>query len=157
MKAELTEEHAFLRKLVGLWDMVEENGGPATGDHAWRETVRSLHGIWFLAEGRGKMPDGADASSVLTLGYDPAKGKYVGSWIGSMMNHMWVYEGVLDPDGRTLRLDTSGPDFEKEGVTARYREELAFENDDDRTFTSYVMKPDGAWHRIMQVRYRRIG
>ena len=40
MKAEITEQHAFLRKLVGLWDMVEENGGPATGEHAWRETVR---------------------------------------------------------------------------------------------------------------------
>lgn len=157
MKAELTQQHAFLQKLVGLWEAVEENGAAATADQAWKETVRSLHGIWFLAEGSGKMPDGADASSLLTLGYDPARGKYVGSWIGSMMNHMWVYEGTLDVHGRTLLLDTSGPDFENDGKTARYREELTFETDDDRTFTSHVMAPDGQWRRLMQVRYRRIG
>lgn len=157
MKAELTGEHAFLQKLVGNWEMVDETGGMATEGDVWRETVRSLHGVWFLAEGQGKMPDGADASSQLMLGYDPAKGKYVGSWIGSMMNHMWVYEGALDAYGRTLLLDTTGPDFENEGQTARYREHLAFEDDDNRTFSSHVMTPEGSWRQFMMVRYRRAG
>jgi hypothetical protein len=157
MKAELTKEHAFLQKLVGNWEMLGETTDVTPDEHGWQESVRSLHGIWFLAEGHGKMPDGADASSLLTLGYDPAKGKYVGSWIGSMMNHMWVYEGALDADGRTLLLDTTGPDFENEGQTARYREHLAFEDDDNRTFSSHVMTPEGSWRQFMMVRYRRTG
>jgi hypothetical protein len=154
MKAELTGEHAFLQKLVGHWEMI---GDTADSEQTWRETVRSLHGVWFLAEGKGKMPDGAEGSSLLTLGYDPARRNFVGSWIGSMMNHFWVYEGALEADGSALLLDTTGPDFENAGKTARYRERLAFEDDDNRTFSSHLMTPEGSWRQFMLARYRRIG
>ncbi len=155
MKAELTKEHGFLQKLVGRWEAVGESADVPVTDAVWRESVRSLYGVWFVADGHGKMPDGSDASTVLTLGYDPAKGRYVGTWIGSMMNHMWVYEGALDDSGRTLVLDTAGPDFENEGQTARYREHMTFEDDDNRTFSSHVLTPDGAWRPFMIMRYRR--
>ena len=57
-------------------------------------------GAWFVAEGNGQMPDGSGAATtVLTLGYSPSKGKYVGTWIGSMMDHMWIYDGEVSPDG----------------------------------------------------------
>ena len=31
-----------------------------------------------------------------TLGYDPAKKKYVGTFIASVMTHLWIYSGSLD-------------------------------------------------------------
>jgi hypothetical protein len=154
MKAELTKEHAFLQKLIGTWEVVAESPEVYV-ETTWLENVRSLHGVWFMAEGHGEMPGGGEASTVLTLGYDPVRGKYVGTWIGSMMNHLWVYEGALDETGRTLKLDTTGPDFENEGRTARYQEHLTFEDDDNRTFSSHVLMPDGSWRQFMMARYRR--
>ena len=85
--AEVLKEHAFLEKMVGDWTVAASD---MTGDKPWQETVRSLQGIWFVAEGAGQMSDGKQATTILTLGYDSSKGKYVGSWIGSMMDYMIV-------------------------------------------------------------------
>ncbi|MEZ2132543.1 MULTISPECIES: DUF1579 domain-containing protein [unclassified Sinorhizobium] len=147
------KEQEFLQKLVGVWDVEAEN--PEHQSSGWTETVRSLHGIWFVAEGHGEMPGGGAASTVMTLGYDPAKDKYVGTWIGSMMNHMWVYEGFVDETGKVLNLDTTGPDFEKEGETATYREAITLLDDDNRTFTSSIRTADGSWKEFMKAKYRR--
>ncbi len=37
------------------------------------ESVRSLGGLWILAEGRGEMPGGGAMTTMMTLGYDPQK------------------------------------------------------------------------------------
>lgn len=146
-------EHGFLQKLVGTWEVTAKD---MTGDDPWTEVVRSLHGIWFVAEGTGNMPGGGAATTVLTLGFDPAKGKYVGSWIGSMMSHMWVYEGEVSADGTTLSLYTSGPDFADPGKTGEYREQIVFADDDHRIFTSCARQADGSWNQFMEARYTRM-
>ncbi len=144
-------EHAFLERLVGTWDVTSE----MSGDTPWVETVRSLSGIWVIAEGRGDMPGGeGPATTVLTLGYYAAKGKYVGTWLGSMMDYLWVYEGEVEPDGRTLSLYTTGPSMNGEGM-ADYREQITFLTDDHRTFTSSAKQPDGSWKYFMEAHYRR--
>lgn len=146
-------EHAFLQKMVGTWDVTSED---MTGAELWTEEVRSLHGIWFVAEGKGEMPcGGGPGATVLTLGYDPAKGKYVGSWIGSMMAHMWVYEGEVSGDGKTLSLYTTGPDFADPAKTGEYREQIVFADDDHRVFTSSAKQPDGSWKQFMEAHYSR--
>ena len=75
------------------------------------ESVRSVGGLWTMGEGRGEMPDGKPAVTVMTLGYDPQSKRFVGTFIGSMMTHMWIYNGTLDASGKVLTLDTEGPDF----------------------------------------------
>jgi len=67
--------------------------------------VRSLGGLWILAEGRGEMPGGAPATMLMTLGYDPAKNRFVGTWVGSMMTHLWVYQGWLNETGRGMSVN----------------------------------------------------
>ena len=129
---------------------------PNSPEVEWVENVRSLNGLWIVAEGSGKLPDcGDDATTILTLGYDPVKKSYVGTWIGSMMTHMWVYNGAVDEAGKTLVLDTEGPDFAEEGKTAKYREIITFADSDHRTFTSEVRSDDGSWKQIMTARYVR--
>jgi hypothetical protein len=149
--AEVQKEHAFLERLVGTWDV---HAPDMTGERPWTETVRSLHGIWFVAEGTGEMSDGKPATTVLTLGYDSAKGKYIGNWIGSMMDYMWVYEGEVDASGKVLSLYTNGPAFTGDGL-ADYREQITFTDDDHRSFVSSAKQPDGTWKQFMEAHYAR--
>src|SRR5687768_17755328 len=44
--------------------------------------------------------DGTDMTAVITVGFDPAKGNFVGTWVGSMMTNLWVYKGWLEEDGK---------------------------------------------------------
>ena len=41
--------------------------------------------LWLLAEGRSEMPGGGTGTMLITLGFDPARGRYVGTWVGSLM------------------------------------------------------------------------
>ncbi|CDZ31273.1 ABC-type uncharacterized transport system, permease and ATPase component [Neorhizobium galegae bv. officinalis] len=146
-------EHGFLERMVGLWEVTSTSMGH---DEKWVEVCRALNGIWFVAEGSGEMPGGGGpATTILTLGYDPAKGKYVGTWLGTMMNHLWVYEGEVSDDGSTLNLYTSGPDFANPGKTGDYREQIIFTDDDHRTFNSSAKQPDGTWQQFMEAHYAR--
>ena len=89
MHAKPQKEHEWLQTLVGEWTIEGECiMGPdqppmkSTGT----ESVRSLGGLWTIGEGRGEMPDGSGpSSSIMTLGYDPQKGHFVGSFVASMM------------------------------------------------------------------------
>lgn len=91
MNAKPQKEHEWLHKLVGDWTYETvappEPGKPAT-KATGAESVRSLGGLWVLAEGRGDMPGGAPAKTLMTLGYDTDKKRYVGTWIGSMMTYL---------------------------------------------------------------------
>ena len=119
------------------------------------ESVRSLEGVWVVCEGRGEMPAGAPSTTIMTLGYDPAKGRYVGTWIGSMMTYLWVYDGWLDPTGRVLTLEAEGPDMEEDGKLARYRDVIEIKSDDYRTMTAQVLGSDGEWRGFMTAYYHR--
>jgi len=158
MQAEPQQEHQWLQKLVGEWayelDAVMEPGKPPEKFRG-TETVRSLGGLWVLCEGKGAMPGGGTTTTLMTLGYDPARKKFVGTFIGSMMTHMWVYEGELAADGKSLVLDANGPSFTSEGQMADYKDVIAFEGDDLRTLSSSTPGPDGVWKSFMTATYRR--
>lgn len=150
-------EHEWLQRLVGDWtyemDVPGEPGRKFTGT----ETVRSHGGLWITAEGRGRMPNGGETSSSLTIGYDPQKGCYVGTWIGSMMTHLWRYEGFLDASGRVLTLESEGPNFMKPGTTAKFRDIVEIISDDERIFRGTIQGEDGQWQEMMRMRHRRAG
>ncbi|GGG16015.1 hypothetical protein GCM10010964_00420 [Caldovatus sediminis] len=156
--AEPQAEHRWLRQLVGAWRYeVECTMGPGQpmSKSSGTETVRTLGGLWVVAEGRGEMPGGGPATMLLTLGFDPRRGRFVGSWAGSMMTHLWVYDGALDAAGKVLTLDTEGPDFTAEGKHARYQDVIILEDDDHRLLTGRRLGDDGRWHVLMTARYHR--
>ena len=161
MKAEVATEHAWLRRLVGEWsfemasmDGVEQPPGTMAGT----ETVRALGDIWVLCEGRGQMPEGSPSMTLMTLGFDPTQRCFVGTWIGSMMNHLWVYRrGTLDAAQRLLNLDAEGPSFGgKPGEMAQYREIIEIVGADERLLHGNLQGADGQWTRFMTPRYRRV-
>src|SRR5688572_26440804 len=89
--------------------------------------------------GRERCPGGGTATMMLTLGYDPRTTRFVGTWVGSMMTHLWVYEGVLDATERVLTLNADGPDMSAEGKIAKYQDIIELRSDDHRTLSSQML------------------
>jgi hypothetical protein len=152
------KEHQWLQKLVGEWTYeAEADMGPGKAPERAKgvETVRSIGGLWIVAEGQGEMPGGGPATSIMTLGYDPRTKKFTGTWIGSMMTQLWVYEGSLDPSEKVLTLAAEGPSMTDESKTATYHDVIHVESDDHRILKAHVRGSDGKWQHFMTSHYRR--
>lgn len=149
------KEHQWLQRLVGEWtfenECIAEPGKPPLKSSG-TDSVRSLGGIWIVCEGQGDMPGGGISHAIMTLGYDPAKNRFVGSFIASVMSNLWVYEGNLA--GNVLTLDCEGPSFSPQGGMAKYQDIIEFISDDHRTLSSQIYA-DGKWQRFMLAHYRR--
>lgn len=158
MQAEPQKEHEWLRQLVGEWTSemtcrMAPDQPPMTSTGS--ESVRSLGGLWTIGEGQGDAPDGTPVGSVMTLGFDPAKGRFVGTFIASMMSAFWHYEGALDASGKVLTLDTEGPSMAGDGRTAKYQDVITIVSPEHRTLTSRIQGEDGGWTEFMSAHYRR--
>lgn len=158
MNAEPKPQHRWLQRFLGEWTCETEcSMGPDKPKEKFTstESVRSIGDLWIAGHGEGQMPGGGTAKMLLTLGYDPSRQRFVGTWIGSMMTHLWIYEGELDSTEKVLTLNTEGPSMMAEGKLAKYRDVHQFHSDDHRTLTSYGLGEDGAWHEFMTAHYRR--
>jgi hypothetical protein len=157
-KIEPQEQHRWLQKLVGEWSYETQapgKPGEAPAKMTGTERVRSLGDLWIVAEGESQMPDGSPATTLMTLGYDPQTRRVVGTWVGSMMPHMWVYDAELDPAGKVLALNSEGPSMKDDGTISRYQDVIEFKSDDHRIFTARVQGTDGQWQSFMTMDYRR--
>src|SRR5690606_3082335 len=116
---------------------------------------RSIGDAWVVGEGHGSMPGAGDMASMITIGFDPDRQRFVSTWIGSMMTFLWVSEGTLDPGGTTLTRECEGPSFTETGKMERYRDVIEFKDDDYRTLAASVLGTDGKWNQFMTTHYRR--
>jgi hypothetical protein len=158
MKADVQREHRWLQQLVGEWTYEGECAGePGQPSQKWRgtETVRTVGDAWVLCEGHGQMPDGDAATTLVTLGYDPQRHRFVGTFIGSMMSFLWIYEGTLDAAERALSLHAEGPSMAGDGSMAKYQDVVEITGENARTLTSYVRADGGEWRAFMTAHYRR--
>lgn len=156
-KPQLQQEHHWLARLAGEWSYEHEAAEPGQPPQTFRgtERVRSLDDTWIVGEAEGDAPGGGSGRSIMTLGYDPARGRVVGTFVSGMLPHLWIYDGAFDPTGRTITLDTEGPRFDEGGGTARYQDVIELVSDDERTLRSRVLGADGQWHEFMVATYRR--
>ena len=155
--AEPLEQHAWLERLVGEWTASGE--APAEGGlaSAWRSTerVRSVGGLWIVDEGTMES-GGQTVTSLMTLGYDPRKSAFIGTWIDTTSTMMWNYVGQLDAEGRVLTLETEGPSFEDPEKTARFRDQIELIGDDTKRTTSSMLGEDGTWTVYMTADSKRV-
>ncbi len=152
------KEHDWLKQLVGEWEMESEMvSGPGQPAQKIKgiESVRTVGGLWVFAQSKGCTPMGVPMTAVLTLGFDPQKKKYVGTWIDSHLNHLWLYEGTIDPTGKILTLETEGPDMKDITKRAKYRDVLEIKSKDHKVLTSSTLGEDGKWTTFMTANYRR--
>ena len=152
-------EHGWLTRMLGEWRYEAECEGPpdqppTRGEGI--ERVRMLGNYWVIGESVGRCPaTGCEARMVVTMGVDPATRRFRGTFVGSMMPFMFVYDGTLDEAALRLTLDTEGPAMTGEG-TARYRDSVEMRGDSVRLVSSEVLRPDGSWHRFMTGRFERV-
>lgn len=150
-------EHKWLQQFVGEWESeMECNMSPDKEPmkNKMTEKARSLGGFWLVSEGTGEAM-GAPFTSILTLGYDPGKKKFIGTWVDSMMGQMWKYEGTLAADGKTLTLNTEGPCPMQGGKVCKFKEVIVLQDENHKTFTSSMQGEDGTWTTIVNAKSTR--
>lgn len=155
-KVEQLEQHRWLRQLIGEW--LCTMGTPTPDGEPQKpavERVRALGDVWIQGETETDMPGMGRVVMQLTLGYDPQKKRFVGTWLGSMMTYLWVYDGELDAAGKTLTLNAEGPSMAGDGGMAKYQDLITIVSPDERTLTSRQRQPDGTWKQFMTATYKR--
>ncbi len=152
------KEHLWLQRFVGEWDFegeaVTEPGQPQEHFEGTQRT-RSIGGIWIVTESDSPMADSTPSSMIMTIGYDPQKQRFVGTMVASMMTHLWIYEGALEPGENALTLESEGPSMSAGGRIARFQDTAEFKDDDHFTLTSRMLGDDGQWHVTMIGEFRR--
>lgn len=152
------EHHKWLEQLVGSWTVESEMGGEgmppmkATGT----DTVRSLGGRWVICELKSEMPGMGAMQAVLTIGYNSETGKYQGTWVDTVSDLLWIYEGTLDATRKILTLEAEGPNMmDPAAGRTRYRDVIEFKSDEHRTLTSFALV-DGEWVQFVTANYRKV-
>ncbi len=151
-------EHVLLKRFVGEWKLESEcktapNAEPTK--NTGRSSSQMLGERWVV----NKMEfdaDGVRVVGVQTLGYDPAKEKYVGTWTDNMQNHLWVYEGTYDESTRTLTLDTMGPNMMGDGELIPYQDTFEFVSKDKIIMRSQAKDDAGEWVVFMTSQMTRV-
>lgn len=149
------EEHKFLEKFVGEWDSkMEATGIPGQPPIECQGTSKAkmMGGFWVVIAGKGEMA-GQPMESVMQLGYDTKKKKYVGTWSDSCTSHMWHYEGTVE--GNTLTLNTEGPNMLDPKKTSKYREQITFISPDHYEFSSSMENGEGGWTTFMLADFKK--
>lgn len=158
-------EHEWLAQLAGNWSSESEcSMGPDQPPMKNRGTMqgrllgRLLGGLWLVGEMKGESgsADEPQHESILTLGYDPARQRFVGTFIAGMMTHLWVYEGQRDAGGKRLVLDTTGPRFDQSGL-AKYQDIVEIVDQDHWILSSQILGDDGQWTPFMTGHFHRTG
>ena len=145
-------EHELLKKDVGTWDATVETfmapgGAPMVSKGT--DTVSMIGGFWQVDDFKSEMMGQPFAGRGAT-GYDPAKKKYVGTWVDSMTPGYYTVEGTYDAATKTLNATMEGPD--QSGAVVKTKQTTVWKDADTRVFTLYG--PDGS-SVTMRITYKR--
>ncbi len=153
------KEHVWLKQLIGQWEFEHEcNMGldQPPMKSSGTQSTRALGELWVVGEISGALPDGSEARSIITLGFDPARKRFSGTFVSSCMTHLWPYDGTLDAADRILTLDSEGPSFADDGTMAKYQDIIEIIDSDHHTMSSRFLNSSGEWVFFMVGKYRRV-
>jgi hypothetical protein len=134
-----TSEHELLKSFCGEF--------VASSDHSEaQETARMIGDLWLLIEGNG-MAGSIPHNYLFTIGFDKAKGKYVGSFVCAMMDRQWLYEGHRSGD--RICLYSTGPACDGSGAEWQYRDWFWMDGP-NRMLMSEHLDDAGNWNEFMR-------
>ena len=151
-------EHEWLKQFVGEWETEAlAPAAPGQPEMKCQGTIKSrmLGEFWVVNESKAEMP-GVSVTAVQTIGYDPEKKVYIGTWVDSMMNHLWKYEGSVDETGKILTLAAEGPNCMADGKLAKFRDSYEFKSKDEIAVSSQMQGEDGKWITFMTGSAKRV-
>lgn len=153
-----TDEHKVLARYEGTWDGTVKSfaAGPDAEPMVSKATeVNTVlpGGLWMVSKFDGDF-GGMKFEGRGQFGYDPAKKKYIGSWIDSLSPTMSILEGSYDPKTRTMTY--TGDGTSAEGIKYTQKMVTTTRDDGSRVFTLY-MKIDGAKDeaKFMEIAYQK--
>jgi hypothetical protein len=152
-----TAEHKILAADEGTWDatiksfMAGPDAEPSVSKGTEVNTILA-GGLWMVSAFEGEFA-GAKFEGRGQFGYDPVKGKYVGTWVDSMSPTISMLEGSYDAKTRTMTYAGEGIDPESK---AKYMQKMVTTTKEDgsRVFTLY-MKFDKDEVKFMEITYRK--
>jgi hypothetical protein len=128
-------EHESLKQMVGTWDATVEMMAPGAPASKGVEVNKALaDGLWVVTEFKSDM-GGKPFEGHGVWGYDPAKKKYVGTWVDSMTSGLTISEGTYDAATKTATdiMESPGPD----GKPMKIKATTVWKDSDTRVFTMY--------------------
>lgn len=151
------KEHELLKKEVGEWT-AEATVWIAPGVEPMKstgtESNKMLGGFWLLSDFKGEF-GGVPFTGRGQLGFEPETGKYVTTWVDSMVPSLFVARGDYDAKSRTLTLLGDGVDMNT-GAKKQYKAVSRYVDDDHKVFTMSEAEPGSDdWRKSMEMRYTR--
>ena len=154
----LSKEHKFLKKFAGTWECASDcrmaEGQPPMKTRA-TSTNRMIGDFWVMNE-IVSSGGGAAVTAIQTIGFDEKKKKFHGTWIDSMVNHLWSYEGTLNDEGTILTMEAEGPNFMTGEGTAQFRDIYEFKSDNHILARSLVKGETGKWVEVVKGESKRV-
>ena len=106
-----TKEHLSLKEGAGTWDYVmkmREAPDKPEMESKGVETCVALGDFWIVFDIKTDNMMGMAWAGHGTPGYDPAKKKFIGTFIESMSSDRMLGEGTMDADGKVLTVNWEG-------------------------------------------------
>ena len=147
-----TDQHEQMMNKVGEWKVACQYflGGETVAAEGV-ELVEALGPYWTVGHFRCEMM-GTEIAGVSTSGFDPAKGKYTGTWQDSATPYFYYFEGGIDEDGRLVM---EGENYDPiTSSTATYRS-IQTLGKDQRTLELYSIKPETDPFQVLEYTYTR--
>lgn len=151
-----TPEHAEVLRKAGDWlvrctyymggeaDPIEVDG---------RETGQMLGDLWCNSRFEADML-GSPLQGNGSLGFDPVKKKYVGTWKDSATPFLYTFEGTFDPVIGVF--DLAGENFDPvRQCLAVYRSRVEFISADEHVLDLSIDVPEGLPIKVLRYHYRR--
>jgi Protein of unknown function (DUF1579) len=143
-------EHEKLKKhFEGVWDATVNLMGNEIKASASYKMI--LGGFWVRENFTGDF-GGMKFEGQGTIGYDPAKKKYVITWIDSASPHLIMMEGAFDKEDKVFTETGEGPG--PDGKIGKLRSSYQFKDENTIDFTMYRVA-DGKDEEIMKITYKR--
>lgn len=140
-------EHLWLKQFAGEWTSSSKStpiGEQPAMESSGKMSSKMLGGFWIINKMDAEV-GGMKFKAIQTIGYDTKKKKYVGTWVDSMMNYMWHYEGTVDKTGKKIQLVAEGPNMIGGTGKALYRDSYEFKSADRIIATTEVQDDTGQW------------
>jgi hypothetical protein len=149
-------EHEVFKAEVGTWDAVVEitpaPGAPAMKSAGVEVNTVGCGGLCLISDFKAEMMGTAfEGHGIAT--WDPAKKKYVGTWMDSMSTGLSASESTYDPAAKKWSGWMEGPDMT--GRIARSRTVVEWRDANTRVFTMHSTGPDGKEVEALRITYTR--